>query len=77
MVGRSGRGSTGSPGTLGALGSIGALGPLLRQAQDRLPGTPGCGSTRAGLFGRLQGRLSGDAGMWFDSALRRLRAGSP
>ena len=31
-----------------------------------------------GPFGtELVGRLSGDAGMWFDSALRRLRAGSP
>ena len=55
--------STGSPGTLGAQGLIMALGPLLRQAQDRLR--------------QAQGRLSGDAGMWFDSALRRLRPGSP
>ena len=70
MVGRSGRGSTGSPGTLGALGLSGALGPLLRQAQDRLRQAQGRPLRQA------QGRFSGDAGMWFDSALRRLRAGS-
>ena len=45
--------------------------PLLRQAQDRLRQAQGRPLRQA------QGRFSGDAGMWFDSALRRLRAGSP
>ena len=35
------------------------------------------GGAAGSTIRQAQGRLSGDAGMWFDSALRRLRAGSP